>query len=87
MPETQFERKFSVLKQEWDQCERAIGRYDTIVFAIRGWGVTVFADVLGASVSIKRLSLIFLAIATTILFWNEANLRPKEFEVDIEDPR
>ena len=69
MPETQFERKFSILKQERDHCETAIGRYDTIVFGIRGWAVTVFAGVLGASVSLRHPSLIFLAIAPTLLFW------------------
>ncbi|MBV8278997.1 MAG: hypothetical protein JO170_27560 [Verrucomicrobia bacterium] len=69
MEQSQSDLKFSVLKQEWDHCENAIARYDTIVFGIRGWAVTVFSAMLAASISLRHPQLILLAICPTVLFW------------------
>jgi uncharacterized membrane protein len=87
MAETQFERKFLILKGEWDLYQTAIGRYDTIVFGIRGWAVTVFAAVLSASVSLKSPSLVLFTIAPTLLFWIVDALNKSFQEVFIERAR
>jgi hypothetical protein len=64
-----FDQKFSVLKQEWEQCDAGIRQYDTLVFGIRGWAIAVFAALLTASVTLKRPSLMLFAIAPTFLLW------------------
>jgi hypothetical protein len=69
VPETNFDRKLSVLIKEWDLCEASIGRFDTISFAIRGWAVSVFTAVLAAAVTVKQPRLVLFAIAPTLLFW------------------
>jgi hypothetical protein len=69
MTESSFDRKYSLLIKEWEQCESSIARYDTIVFAIRGWAVSTFAAILAASVGLKEPSLITFAIVPTLSFW------------------
>ena len=70
MPKTQFEEKLCILKQEWDRCHKAVGQYDTIIFQIRTWAVTLVSALLGASVTAKRpATLAFLAIFPPLFFW------------------
>jgi hypothetical protein len=66
---TPFDRKYSLLLKEWEQCEGSIGRYDTIVFAIRGWAVSIFTAVLTASAALNEPKFIVLSIFPTLLFW------------------
>jgi hypothetical protein len=67
--DTSFERRYSLLIKEWELCEGSIGRYDTIVFAIRGWAVSIFTAVLAASAAANEPKLILFSLVPPLLFW------------------
>ena len=59
MTET-FDHQVAVLMKEWDQCETGVGRYDTIMFSIRTWAVTLSTATVGAAASLKSPNIILI---------------------------
>jgi uncharacterized membrane protein len=69
MSTSYFDTKLSVLMKEWDYCQTHIGRFDTIIFGIRGWAVSAFTAVLAVSVTQKLPILMLFAVIPITLFW------------------
>ena len=66
--ESPFDKKLNILLKEWDHVQFHIGRFDTIIFSIRQWCVTVFTAFLGAAVALHRPDVMLLAAMPAILF-------------------
>jgi len=64
-----LDHQLAVVMKEWDQCETGIGRYDTIMFSIRTWAVTISTATVGAAASIKNPDIILISIVPALLFW------------------
>ena len=64
-----FDTKLNILLKEWDYVQNHIGRFDTIIFSIRQWSVTVLAGLLAAAVAAKSPALMLSAVVPTGLFW------------------
>ncbi|WP_428487771.1 hypothetical protein [Rhodopila sp.] len=64
-----FETKLSVLMKEWDYCQTHIGRFDTIIFGIRGWAITAVSAILGVAFSKPMPVLVLLAVFPVFMFW------------------
>jgi hypothetical protein len=64
-----LDHQLAVVMKEWDQCETGIGRYDTIMFSIRTWAVTISTATVGAAASIKNPDVILISIVPALLFW------------------
>jgi hypothetical protein len=65
----EFEYKFKLLLKEIDVLQNGIRSYDSILFTIKGWAITVFsAFVLFAAKEEQPKYLIFCGIAI-VLFW------------------
>lgn len=69
MAQDEYDYKISILMKEWDQCRSDIARFDTMLFSIRSWSVSIFTAILGASVALKSPPVVLLAILPTVLFW------------------
>jgi hypothetical protein len=69
MENDEFEYKYNLLIKEWDYTQNHIGRFDTILYNIRGWAVTLFGIVLSISVSQKTPHLVLFNIIPVLLFW------------------
>ena|ERR1700722_9911742 len=68
MAET-FDYQLAILTKEWDQCESGIGRYDTIMFSIRTWAVTLSTATVGAAASLKSPNVILIGVVPTMLLY------------------
>jgi hypothetical protein len=55
--------------KEWEQCEGGIARYDTIMFSIRTWAVTVFVAMLGIASTLKNPTLVIITVFPTVLLF------------------
>jgi hypothetical protein len=65
----EFDHKFELLKLEIQILQDAIRNYDTILFTIKGWAITLFSAVVFFSAqSAKPLYLVFCT-ASVLLFW------------------
>jgi hypothetical protein len=64
-----FEYKLEILLKEWDQCQIGIARFDTLLFNIRTWSISIFSAILAGSISLNRPHLMLVALAPTMLFW------------------
>jgi hypothetical protein len=51
--------KLAMLEKEWDHVETHISRFDTIIFAIRGWAISVLTAVLVVAAT-QRLPVIMV---------------------------
>ena len=68
MTET-FDHQVAVLMKEWDQCETGVGRYDTIMFSIRTWAVTLSTATVGAAASLKSPNIILIGTVPALLLY------------------
>lgn len=65
----EFEYKFELLKQEMETLQEGIRTYDTNLFTVKGWAITIFsAFVIFAAQARQPMYLAFCAIAV-VLFW------------------
>lgn len=62
------DRKLQVVMKEWEDVETFIQSSMDAKFKIRQWSITLFSGVLALAAHQGRASLIFIAIATTLLF-------------------
>jgi hypothetical protein len=58
--ESSFDKKLNILLKEWDHVQFHIGRFDTIIFNIRQWGITVFTAFFGAAVALHKPDVMLL---------------------------
>jgi hypothetical protein len=63
-----LDHQMAVVMKEWDQCETGIARYDTIMFSIRTWAVTISTATVGAAATIKNPNIILISIVPALLF-------------------
>jgi hypothetical protein len=65
----EFDHKFELLKLEIQVLQDSIRSYDSVLFTIKSWAITLFSAVIFFSVqSTKPLFLVFCAVSV-ILFW------------------
>ncbi len=65
----EFDHKFELLKLEIQILQDVIRNYETILFTIKGWAITLFSAVIFFTVqSTKPLYLVFCAFSV-LLFW------------------
>jgi uncharacterized membrane protein len=69
MAKEPFEYKLDILIKEWDHLQQHIGRFDTIIFVLRGFIVSVLTAMLSASASTKYPDLMLFAMLPVLLFW------------------
>ncbi|MCB2014908.1 MAG: hypothetical protein R3E11_12110 [Sphingobium sp.] len=58
-----------LLIKEWEICENAISRYDSLHFQVRGWAVSAFGALAATAITIQDQNLLLLAIGVTAIFW------------------
>lgn len=64
-----FDYKFEILQNEIEQLQEAIRSYDTIVFTIKGWCITVFSALIFVAIDREQSSLLVIAACGVALFW------------------
>lgn len=70
-----------VLMKEWEICEQAIARFDSLHFQVRGWAVSAFGILIGVAITANEGTLPILACAVTLAFWLvEANFKSYQLE-------
>jgi len=63
-----FKFKIELLKKEIDILSSTIGRYDDILFKIKGWTITLWIAVVGWGILSNSMLLLILALFVPILF-------------------
>lgn len=66
---TVFEYQFELLKDEWNQCQVGIARFDTILFGIRALSITISTATIAGSIAIKSPHIMSAAIASIFFLW------------------
>jgi len=69
MTKDAFDLKLDVLMKEWDHVQNHVGRFDSILFNIRGWAVSAFTAMLAVSATQKLPHLMLLTILPVLMFW------------------
>lgn len=65
----EFDYRFEILKLEIETVQAGIKSYDSILFTIKGWAITIFSAFIVIALQVERpLYLVFCA-ASIILFW------------------
>jgi len=64
-----FDYRFDLLTKEMDHLQEAIREHDKILFAIRGWALTIFSTVALFAIKDEKSSLIPVAGMSVCLFW------------------
>src|SRR5437879_3751630 len=65
---TKGERAIDVFKAEWSHCETGIARYDTLIFQVRTWAVTVSAAMVAAAFSAHQSYIVLVGAVSPALF-------------------
>ena len=63
-----FEFKLDLLKKELDLISSVIGRYDSILFQIKGWAITLWIAVVGFGLQGRLITVFILAFFIPVLF-------------------
>lgn len=63
-----FSFELELLKKEIDVITSVIGRYDDILFRIKGWTITLWVPVVGWGIHVKSLPIFLLALFIPIIF-------------------
>jgi len=63
-----FSFKLELLKKEIDVITSVIGRYDDILFRIKGWTITLWLPIVGWGIHSKSIPIFFLALFIPIIF-------------------
>jgi hypothetical protein len=70
------DRDVTLLTKEWELCEQAIGRFDTLHFQVRGWAVSAFGVVSAVAFSMHEQWLFAVGASMVAAFWIvEANFK------------
>jgi len=65
----EFDHKFDLLKQEIDNLQNGIRNYDTILFTVKGWAITIFSAFVFFAVGKGRSVFLAFCALAIILFW------------------
>lgn len=68
-PVNEADAKFELLKQEMQLIQQGIRAFDTAMFAIKGWCVTVVAAIAGFAVSKNKPLLLLISLLVCVVFW------------------
>lgn len=66
---TKFDYQFELLKFELDTLQQGIRNYDSILFVIKGWAITIFSAVILFSAQVEKPIYLLLCVISTLLFW------------------
>ena len=64
-----FSYRLSLLQKEMEMLQNGIRGYDSIVFTIKGWAITVFSAIILFAVDKQRPFLYLFCIASVLSFW------------------
>jgi len=64
-----FDYKFELLKFELNSLQQGIRNYDSILFIIKGWAITMFSAVVLFSAQVEKPTYLILCVVSTLLFW------------------
>ena len=64
-----FEYQFDLLKQEMGTLQEGIKTYDSLIFTIRGWAITVFSAFVFFAADKQKPIFLGLSAIAVILFW------------------
>lgn len=67
-PDKLFSFKLELLKKEIDVITSVIGRYDEILFRIKGWTITLWIPIVGWGLHSKSIPIFLLALFIPIMF-------------------
>lgn len=67
--EITWAERFEVLKIEMSLLQSRFDKFDSLIFQMRGWLITIVAGLLGAAISLKNGQLALLAAGAAILFY------------------
>jgi len=65
----EFDYKFDLLKQEIDNLQNGIRNYDTILFTIKGWAITIFSAFVFFAVDKGQMVFLAFCALAVVLFW------------------
>ncbi len=65
----QFDYQFELLNKEMDTLQANIRNYDSILFRIKGWALTVFSGFVFFSLREGRSTYLLLGAAAVLMFW------------------
>ena len=66
---TFFQTKYDILLKEWEYLENKILKFDSIVFSIRGWAVSVYSACLIFAAKDNEPAIMILCIIPLLVFW------------------
>ena len=64
-----FSYRLSLLQKEMEMLQNGIRGYDSIVFTIKGWAITVFSAIILFAVDKQKPFLYLFCIASILSFW------------------
>ncbi|HEY9295722.1 MAG TPA: hypothetical protein VIQ31_05005 [Phormidium sp.] len=64
-----FSYRLDFLQKEMSMLQDSIRSYDSIVFTIKGWSITVFSAIILFTVDKQKPFLYFFCIASVLSFW------------------
>jgi hypothetical protein len=64
-----FSYRLGLLQKEMEMLQNAIRGYDSIVFTIKGWAITVFSAIILFAVDKQKPLLYLFCIASVLSFW------------------
>ena len=65
----EFDYKFELLKQEMETLQNGIRTYDSNLFTIKGWAVTIFSTAVYFSIQARQPIYLMLGAMSVLLFW------------------
>ncbi len=65
-----FGTQYSLLIKEWELCNSNIGRFDNLLFIVRGWTVALATAIVGYAYSGDDPNVCYLSIVPLSLFWS-----------------
>lgn len=64
-----FSYQLELLKQEMDMLQNSIRGYDSILFTIKGWAITIFSGIILFAIDKQKPLLYLFCIASVLAFW------------------
>lgn len=64
-----FAYQLELLKQEMDMLQNSIRGYDSMLFTIKGWAITIFSGIVLFAVDKQKPVLYLFCIASVLAFW------------------
>ena len=65
----EFDYKYELLLKEIDILQSNIRSYDSIIFTIKGWSITIFSGFLFFSAKENQTVYLLFAALSVVLFW------------------